>query len=650
MAFIEYRVNTPVIESLPTSLSQLFTPSGRRIKCRAIPQSKYEGGRSIQSFSLNNLDVNADSVWVQNTIIIAGCPVPKKIKIRESNRDGSVVTGDLLVGIVEATLKSLGSLESFHVGESVDGARMIVSATFCNRQDALKAVKIFRSKTDRPAGFDFKKLTIDPVASMKVNIPNKIASALEPQLQAMRVELQKRDKDMLKINKGAGKSSWVIRFSAAGDDALAIVAKTKARIEKLLAGTVVTDRGVALWHPWFATAADAGHYLNWLSLHNNVHVHRSINLGHLVIYGGTNGDRSRAWMMLKAKVQDLNYETAFTIRMFGGMTITQALVILKPVFGDKIRLSTTDGPKIKLCSSAADLRKASQSKFLTPCIHILTLSQARLLLNPGIQPAGKSCVICWSPPLSSQDTVSLPCGHIYCRECFNLQFNPQDQSYFPLTCAGACPDNSEYKYLFDINLLREQLSADKFESVLNMCLDMHVRSHSDELSYCPTTDCPTIYRPIPRSQQATTQDQNTSSITCTTCLHSICTSCRAIHTDLTCREYIDATDGQDALNAYKADAANQTKECPSCRVPVEKLQGTCNHMLCVSCGVHFCWVCGHVSPDMAGAYKHLDEVHGGNGLQDVAVWDVPDPGIDEFEGNWMIDFDFFDVDRLRVQN
>ncbi|KAK0106179.1 hypothetical protein ONS96_003825 [Cadophora gregata f. sp. sojae] len=472
MAFIEYRVNTPVIESLPTSLSQLFTPSGRRIKCRAIPQSKYEGGRSIQSFSLNNLDVNADSVWVQNTIIIAGCPVPKKIKIRESNRDGSVVTGDLLVGIVEATLKSLGSLESFHVGESVDGARMIVSATFCNRQDALKAVKIFRSKTDRPAGFDFKKLTIDPVASMKVNIPNKIASALEPQLQAMRVELQKRDKDMLKINKGAGKSSWVIRFSAAGDDALAIVAKTKARIEKLLAGTVVTDRGVALWHPWFATAADAGHYLNWLSLHNNVHVHRSINLGHLVIYGGTNGDRSRAWMMLKAKVQDLNYETAFTIRMFGGMTITQALVILKPVFGDKIRLSTTDGPKIKLCSSAADLRKA------------------RLLLNPGIQPAGKSCVICWSPPLSSQDTVSLPCGHIYCRECFNLQFNPQDQSYFPLTCAGACPDNSEYKYLFDINLLREQLSADKFESVLNMCLDMHVRSHSDEVCLH------TVYTPV----------------------------------------------------------------------------------------------------------------------------------------------------------
>ncbi|PVH72993.1 hypothetical protein DL98DRAFT_576534 [Cadophora sp. DSE1049] len=562
MAFIEYRVKNVDSDVFPGHVSQLLTPSGRRIKCISAKESEYEKGRGLQSFSLNNLDIDADSAWLNNTLVNAGYPAPKKVKIREVNRDGPV-DDDECFRVVEAILKSIGPLESFHVGESVDGARKIVTATFCNREDAVKAVKTFRSKDDCPPGFDSKNLTIEPVVSMKVNIPNKIATALDRQLQAMRVELQKGDRDMLKIINDTNKSHWVVRFSDTGDDALAVVSKTKARIEKLLAGAVVSDSGVALWHPWFAAADDAGNYLNWLSLHTNV------------------------------------------LRTVGGMSIAEALVILKPVFGDKIRLSTTDGSaKIKLCASAADLRKA------------------RLLLNPGTHSTAKNCVICWGPPSSFKDTISLPCGHKYCRECFNMQFKQQDRFNIPLICAGICSDNTECKYLFEIKLLREELSADMFEAVMNMCLDKHIRSHPDEFMYCPTIDCPTIYRPIPRSQQAANQG---TSVTCTTCLVSICTSCRALHTGLTCREYIDATDGQDALNQYKAQAANRTKDCPSCHVPVEKLPEGCNHMLCAGCGTHFCWLCLHVSPNMADAYAHLNAVHGGNGLQVLPIDQILDP-------------------------
>ena len=280
MAFIEYKADVVDINiNFPCEVSQLLTPSGRRIKCALVQESKYDSSRGLQSFSLNNLDIDADSEWLHKLLVDAGYPAPKKVKIREMHRDDHV-DDDECIRVVEATLKSIGPRESFYAGDSVDGARKLVTATFCSREDSVKvssdtiphprkacsnyidshlqAVKTFRSKIDRPTGFDSKKLTIEPVVSMKVNIPSKIATALDTRLEALRVELQKDKKDMLRVIKDTGKSPWVIRFSEAGDGALAAVAKTKARIEKMLAGTVVSDSGVALWHPWFATADDAG--------------------------------------------------------------------------------------------------------------------------------------------------------------------------------------------------------------------------------------------------------------------------------------------------------------------------------------------------------------------------------------------------------
>ncbi|KAH7395434.1 hypothetical protein BKA64DRAFT_708826 [Cadophora sp. MPI-SDFR-AT-0126] len=430
---------------------------------------------------------------------------------------------------------------------------------------------------DRPAGFESTKLSIEPVVSMKANIPNKIATALDPLLQAMRVELRKGEKDVLKIIKDTGKSHWVVRFSDVGDDAIAVVSRTKARIEKLLAGTVVTDHGITLWHPWFAVANDAGAYLNWLSFQTNILQ-----------------DRRRACSMLKAKVQDLHSENAFTIRTTEVMSIAEALVMLKPVFGTNVRLGATGGStniKHAFCSIRA----------LTP---------------------RTNCVICWDRPSSFDETIFLPRGHIYCHGCFDLQFNHLERVSLPLVCAGVCSDNTDCQYLFDIKLLREELSTNKFDALLNSCLDIYIRSHRDEFSYCPTIDCPTIYRPIPDAQRA---PHHGASVTCPTCLLRICTSCRAIHTGLTCREYIDATDGQDALNEYKSQAANRTKDSPFCHVLVEKLPEGCNHMRCLACGTHFCWLCLQISPDMGGAYAHLHAVHGGYGLEGVPLDQVPDP-------------------------
>ena len=62
-----------------------------------------------------------------------------------------------------------------------------------------------------------------------------------------------------------------------------------------------------------------------------------------------------------------------------------------------------------------------------------------------------------------------------------------------------------------------------------------------------------------------------------------------------------------------------TRDCPKCGVKIWKTSG-CNHIYCSNvindtiCGTHFCFECGHVSPE-GEIYEHMRRQHGGIGLE-----------------------------------
>ncbi|KAH7370205.1 hypothetical protein BKA65DRAFT_12760 [Rhexocercosporidium sp. MPI-PUGE-AT-0058] len=588
MAFVEYRINSPRVDELPATLSQTLTPSGRRLRCVALPKSDYETSRALQSFCLNNLDTDADIKWVKDALVHAGFEYPKKVKVRQVGEDGAA-DDDGCLNIIRSLLENIGLVESFSSGDSPDGAKKLLTANFHIPADAQKAVAGI--KYNHPDVFPAsKKLTVERLVSMKVNIPNKIASALDGHLQTLRVEVQKNGRDTMKIMKDDEKPHTVIRFSNVGDDALAAVAKTKARVEKLLAGTVVTDSGVPIWHSWFTSAKDAGGYLHWVSSTCNVYVRRSISKGHLILYGGAYGDRHRACMILKAKVQELKDETAYTIRPVGGMSIAEILDFLEPVFGEKVRLIPSDGSaKIKLRGSIVDVRKA------------------RRMVMPATQSKVGDCIICYDTP-EDGNTIHVGCGHIYCRECFIYLFKDPNEYFLPLTCSGITKDEQECTRLIDLEILREHFSFAEFESIIKLSIDVHLRTHPNDFGFCPTPDCEVIFR------RTAVENRNPPLTTCTGCLKTYDTSCGRYHPGQTCKEHIDEVDGTDAFAQYCADVG--MKNCPGCRVPAIKTDG-CNHILCTRCHIHYCWVCLMALPSQGQTYDHLTVVHGGIGIPDI---------------------------------
>lgn len=64
-----------------------------------------------------------------------------------------------------------------------------------------------------------------------------------------------------------------------------------------------------------------------------------------------------------------------------------------------------------------------------------------------------------------------------------------------------------------------------------------------------------------------------------------------------------------------------TKQCPQCKVNIERIEGGCDIMNCTQCKKHFCWVC---SGEHKNACRHKDiQCPGCKAKTDITDWVSP---------------------------
>lgn len=209
----------------------------------------------------------------------------------------------------------------------------------------------------------------------------------------------------------------------------------------------------------------------------------------------------------------------------------------------------------------------------------------------------ESCVVC----LCEADTPSeINCGHSYCKGCL---VNQCLLTTPPFKCPG---DSGSCTHNLTVNDVQAVLDKDQLEGVFNRALSAYVRSHSDELLCCPTSDCSGIFR----------VSTETTSRSCPVCSAAICTACNALsHPNLTCAQHRDSMSGWTmAFAQWKVE--NDVQDCPGCRTSIEKPEG-CNHMTCEVCGKHFCWKCPQISVfrSEADVYAHMRVEHESWGVE-----------------------------------
>ncbi|KAH9941242.1 uncharacterized protein BXZ73DRAFT_41987 [Epithele typhae] len=370
------------------------------------------------------------------------------------------------------------------------------------------------------------------------------------------------------------------------------VPEAKAAFDRLLRGDKLTENGRTVWNEFFGTR-EGLQFLDGLQKnHPMVRVYRDTHRRTLTLFG-PELRRSRVRDIILAHARRLASQRQQRHRVAGNLFLTEDLATLRKELGEGSVWFDFLRKELVVCGDE-DARKTAK-------LAIQDAIKRRGQL-PRTSSSSNGCPVCLSEP---SHPVSLPCNHRWCTPCLSAFLNAAaDVKMFPLTCLG---DNARCTCRIPLDIVRQLLPPDAFDTLARTAFNLYIHARPKEFQYCPTPDCPQVYRPPPPAAAPAPVLQ------CPTCLVRICSACGAEHHETrSCRDVSPADEAQFATWR----AGHDVKDCPKCKIPIEREAG-CNHMTCARCKTHICWACLETFETSGEVYGHMRAIHGGIGGLDV---------------------------------
>lgn len=484
------------------------------------------------------------------------------------------------VRFIRGHLRECGDLEHFDVLPPPyrDGGTVKAWATFATAAKAKEAAR--RLDGRRPVCLGLTVVRAKHVQALSYTLPPDKFSKLGAAIEALQASQRGSFTTVFIAHRPNG--FVVVRLSA---DEQKELAHLKHQFEKILKGDVVRCDGKVVWDSYFARK-EGWEFLQGLRTKNPaVHFENDTQRMLIRLYAFS-VDRARFASAIVAKVKELQSQKKLEIplngRLFGAVISNGEFKRLQQKYG-------MDNAHIDVHRRVLYVR----GDFMTYRTFKNAVEQIGQRLPAVTSYSGPTCPICFDKP---SPPVRLQCGHTWCRACIAHYFRAAtEQKTFPLKCLG---NEGRCTTKISIGVAKEVLSGQELQAIVNAAFLLHIQARPREYHFCPTPDCPQVYR--------TTQQKAT--LQCPSCLTSICTRCHAeAHDGFQCADQV-----QDELfNKWMKE--HDVKHCPTCNVPIERTEG-CNHMTCTRCQTHICWQCMKTFPGGEGIYGHMREVHGTFGL------------------------------------
>ncbi|KAG1884346.1 hypothetical protein F4604DRAFT_204787 [Suillus subluteus] len=487
---------------------------------------------------------------------------------------------------VHRMLRNCGSLTNFDIILPIWNGTVLAWATFETHADASNARDHLDGQNPRAMGGKIY-LSARHVQSLDFSLPLSKFKMLEGDIARLRWTWRTRfNHDVTLVDRLMSPDGPVhIRISAENLSNLGIA---KAEFEQLQHGEVVTLQRKPIWDRFFS---DPSGYLFLRELESRYPgIGLRTRMGKILLLGPIK-QRQLARRDIMTRFQELQARQRWRIPLSGR--------VVGPFVGTHlVTLQKTLGPENCYVHHISDQRdlvvRGNEQSYRIACEAVEKVQNR--YTDSSTQSPQSVCPVCFTE--ASVPTI-LTCGHTWCTSCLESYLvSAVENKAFPLTCLGDDASCNEHISAF---LAQKILSGEDFAALCEASFWSYVHARTDEFHHCPTPDCAQVYRAVPGGVI----------LQCPSCLVRICSGCNTeAHDGLTCEERDHA---EDKLY-HEWAATHDVKNCPGCKTPIERSEG-CNHMTCVRCQTHICWVCLATFPKGDGIYDHMREQHGSIGLE-----------------------------------
>lgn len=480
---------------------------------------------------------------------------------------------------VERVLRTYGTIESIEAANDTGKSNKLV--LFAHYREWSEAENSYKALHLQPQSFlRHSKLMVENVHSIRYDIQRPRYEVLKGEI----LKLQGRQPPgcKLRIYDGTDSNTICVRGYSSSAKALASL---KISIEALVQGeTLGLDDGSTPWEDQW-TRVDVQNALLSLATENGCWIKFDTIHRRVVLFGSPASCKALRLTLLQA------FETQRKRRHVIPLDVPMTRGLIK---GGLFRIEQIVGEgKSSLDISHRTLTIEGLDKTVVEVKGFL-----HALQQPSQSQSGPTCPVCLGDPVNP---TTLGCSHAYCTECITHYLKTQSTSRSPSCFCLFTEDNEPCGNPIATDVLRRLLTPEEEEGLFKAVYLDYIHSRPKEFLYCPTPDCPTIYR------------RTTDVLLCPKCMNKICSSCEVkYHDGITCAEYQEELKKELAvIESWKKDL--DVRSCPSCKTNLQK-EGGCNHSRCTCCSRHICWVCMETFEDSKSCYIHMGARHAGIGL------------------------------------
>ncbi|KAH9924371.1 hypothetical protein B0H21DRAFT_712463 [Amylocystis lapponica] len=532
------------------------------------------------------------------TVRFQGVPPDMQLKdfARYGENDGAMMDAPNYLSLrsaldgLRSLLETYGEMVSFNVLPPPYRKTVRVWATFALPSVAEEVCQALHNRGQRRFG-DYRlcnnKLYARHIQSVTYTIPADVYDAMADDIHLLRMFVYDNGQgdSISVVNKQLSRGSRVVKIKLQSEEMQSLT-RIKTAFERLLRGEQLVKNGEILWHGFFGRAAGITYLQDLQRSFPGVLINRDSRRRTLALFG-PGPKRAAVRETLLDKIASLRAKKTYVFR------IEQEIISLF-MSTDMLRLEQELGTDmVSIDVWRRDLYVTGNSEVHGMALHALERTRQRM--STGQRPEVQ-CPVCFDEVTAP---VTLKCGHTYCRTCLaNYLLSAVDTKVFPLKCLAR--SEAQCTHSIPLSAVQEVLSPNDFNSVVHAAFFAYVHARPKEFHYCPTPDCPQVYRHAAPD----------TVLQCPSCFVRICPHC---HSEAHDTENCPDRDTEDTRLFESWKNEHDVKSCPGCKAPIEREMG-CNHMTCVRCMTHICWVCLAQYTRSEDVYDHMHAVHGGIGL------------------------------------